>query len=213
VKRTLLLIAGIALVLAGPVILMSATLITFIMPESFASTAMIKVGARGKTTSAGVANGDSPERQLQTEAEVILSEAVLSKVALALDLPAGWGRRYAGGAPLKVGECVHVLQATVEARPHPGANILDVTAYSQAPDEAADIANATLEAYIELTAEQTPETQLVVLQRATAAFKPVKPNKPLNILIGALVGLPVTVLGAVLVLVASRRGPQATAAA
>jgi hypothetical protein len=42
-KRTLLLTLGIALVLAGPAIVLTATLITFILPESFASTARLKV--------------------------------------------------------------------------------------------------------------------------------------------------------------------------
>lgn len=192
--------AGILLVAAGPLILISAALITFIMPESYSSTAMIKISVPGKTTNTGVPDGASPERHLQTEAAVIVSEAVLSKAASSLELPVKWGRLYAGGATLTVGECVRILQATVEARPHPGAAILDITAYSQSPHEAADLANAVVEAYL----EHAPETQGVVLQRATATLKPVRPNKPLNILAGALIGLLVTILGALVLLLGAR---------
>jgi uncharacterized protein involved in exopolysaccharide biosynthesis len=166
---------------------------------------MIKLGVPGKTTSAGVANGDSPERHLQTEAEGIVSESVLSNVATRLELPAEWGQRYAGSAKLTVDECVRILQATVKARPHPGAAILDITAYSHSPQEAADIANATIEAYMEFSGEHAPQMQVVVLQRATVAHKPVKPNKPSNVLIGALVALPITILGVVFTMIALRK--------
>ena len=56
---------------------------------------------------------------LQTQFEVIQSEAVLGKVIDDLDLNQAWGRKYAGGSPLKTSETLALLKA--RARPPPRA--------------------------------------------------------------------------------------------
>src|ERR1041385_6966307 len=85
-------------------VVITATLVTFIMPESFASTARIKV-ERDVTDIEGMAgnrmNMGYDPFFIQTEFEAIQSEMILGKVVELLDLNSVWGVKMAGGAKLK----------------------------------------------------------------------------------------------------------------
>src|SRR2546427_6379260 len=79
-------------------VFITATLITFILPESYASTARVKV-----EPGPGIS-----EQQLSafvpTERDVIGSEIVLRRAIEALNLNERWGEKYAGGERLKTQE-------------------------------------------------------------------------------------------------------------
>src|SRR6516164_1290813 len=83
-------------------VVITATLVTFILPESFSSTARIKI-ERDQSDIATLAGQpmSSPYDPyfIQTEFEVIQSEVVLSNVIVAanLNLNEKWGKRYNGG--------------------------------------------------------------------------------------------------------------------
>ena len=84
-------------------VVITATLVTFILPESFSSTTRIKIerdqsdvtplmGERG-----GMVSYDP--YFIQTEFELIQSELILGKVIEDLDLNREWGKKYANGEP------------------------------------------------------------------------------------------------------------------
>ena len=84
-------------------VVITATLVTFILPESFSSTTRIKIerdqsditrlmGERG-----GMMGYDP--YFIQTEFELIQSELILGKVIEDLDLNKEWGKKYANGEP------------------------------------------------------------------------------------------------------------------
>src|SRR5512144_1485594 len=80
-------------------VVITATLVTFILPESFSSSARIKI-ERDQPDITGMADrgnivGYDPYF-IQTEFELIQSEVILGKVIADLDLCADWGRKYAG---------------------------------------------------------------------------------------------------------------------
>src|ERR1044071_2424873 len=85
-------------------VVITATLVTFILPESFASTARIKV-ERDVTDIEGMAgnrmNMGYDPFFIQTEFEAIQSELILGKVVDTLDLNTVWGAKLTGGAKLK----------------------------------------------------------------------------------------------------------------
>src|SRR6516225_9316871 len=89
-------------------VVITATLVTFILPESFASTARIKI-ERDQNDIAGMSSpglmaGYDPYF-IQTEFELIQSEVILKPVVERLNLNVEWGKKYnAGSGPLKTEE-------------------------------------------------------------------------------------------------------------
>src|SRR5512141_909538 len=92
-------------------VVITATLVTFILPESYSSTARIKV-ERDRSDISGFANQQfvTPYDPffVQTEYEVLQSEVILAKVIEKLDLRKEWGRKFAGGDVLKETEALQI---------------------------------------------------------------------------------------------------------
>jgi capsular polysaccharide biosynthesis protein len=131
-------------------VLITVTLVTFILPESFSSVARIKI-ERDDSDIAGLAErkpvtGYDPYF-IQTEFELIQSEVILSKVIVDLDLNKAWGKRYANGERLKPSESLALLKGRIDLRPVRNTSIIEIRVYSEQPEEAARIANAVAEAY------------------------------------------------------------------
>src|SRR6266480_6818204 len=95
-------------------VVITATLVTFILPESFSSTARIKI-ERDQTDIPGVMSqqpwaGTYDPYFIQTEFEVIQSEVILGKVITDLDLNKDWGKKFANGETLKTTETMTLLK-------------------------------------------------------------------------------------------------------
>src|SRR5580765_4917497 len=84
-------------------VVITATLVTFILPESFASSVRIKI-ERENPDVAGLGQPQSPFSYdpyfIQTEFELIQSEAILGKVIESQNLNAEWGKKYGNGDKL-----------------------------------------------------------------------------------------------------------------
>src|SRR5213595_2651096 len=81
-------------------VVITATLVTFILPESFASTARIKIehdqsDIQGMSTPGGLGGYDP--YFIQTEFELIQSEVILKPVVDELGLNVEWGKKYNAG--------------------------------------------------------------------------------------------------------------------
>lgn len=130
----------------------AAAIITFILPESYASTARIKVETDESNygyTTAGPA--DHPVSYdpyfIQTTFEIIQSQLVLSNVVRTLDLNAKWGKRYHGGQPLKTAESMEILKRRLLLQPVRNTKLVTITVYDEDRREAADLANGVAKAY------------------------------------------------------------------
>jgi len=135
-------------------VFMLSTIITFLLPETFASTARIKLEpdaavAPGQNGLPGAASAVYDPYFIQTEFEVIQSEVVLGKVIESLDLNTAWGKKYGGGNKLKTSESLGILKGRLDLRPIRNTSFIEVRVFSEDPKEAAQIANATAEAYRE----------------------------------------------------------------
>lgn len=170
----------------------TATLVTFILPESFASTARLKVEWRSANlasrTDAPPAQGHYDPRLVQTEIEVLQSELILKKVVEEQNLNAVWGRKYAGGESLKTPESLSILKSRLVLRPVQNASIVQIRVFSENPVEAASIANAIAKGYLEETEAPTSAIKATLIDPARPGPRPVQPNKPKNIILGVLVG-------------------------
>src|SRR5207237_6905152 len=127
-------------------VVITATLVTFILPESFSSTARIKI-ERDQTDIAGVVSqqawaGTYDPYFIQTEFEVIQSEVILGKVITDLDLNKEWGKKYANGETLKTTDTINQLKRCLDLRPVRNTSLIEIRVYSERQVEAAKIAHA-----------------------------------------------------------------------
>jgi len=135
----------------------TATVVTFILPESYASTARIRIEQNGGDirlmSETGYGGGYDPYF-IQTEFEVIQDQVVLGKVIDALDLNNQWGKKYQGGEPLKTSETMDFLKRRLSLNPVRNTKLIEITVYSDDKAEAARIANAIAQAYYDYRQEQ-----------------------------------------------------------
>ena len=173
-------------IVVGISVVIAATLVTFILPESYASSTKIKVQIPAGSLQTSATAYDASF--FETQAHVVASESVLAKVSEDLKLPSEWGKKYAQGERLATAEVIAILRKHLEARPIRNTTLLEIRVFSESPAEAADLANRIVEAYQAFGAMQTPKIEAEVIDRAVPGLRPVRPNKPLNIGIGILAG-------------------------
>ena len=167
-----------------------ATVVTFILPESYASTARVQVPGN-----------------IQAEFEILQSQLVLEPVIARLNLNVEWGRKYSSGEALKTSEALKLLKSRLSLEDRRGTLQIAITVYSDNPQEAAQIANAIAEAYQQYSVEKNyPAGTVQIVDQAKPGKFPVRPNKLLNIALGAIAGMVLGALAAALVgLFASRK--------
>ena len=86
---------------------------------------------------------------MQTEFEIIQSDAVLEKAVAALNLNGKWGKKY-GSQTLKTGDAVSLVRGRLDLRPIRNTSYLEIRVTDEDAQEAADLANAVASAYGEL---------------------------------------------------------------
>jgi serine/threonine protein kinase/capsular polysaccharide biosynthesis protein len=169
----------------------AAVFITSILPESFTSTARVKLTPNSTETPPppgyNAPSGTYDPYMIQTECEVMQSEAILSSVINALDLDQEWGRRYGGGAPFQTPETMALLKSRMVLRPVRNTSLVAISVSGDRPEEAAQIANEIAQTY--KNHNNSGSFQVEIVDRALPSLRASHPNKPLNLAIGALLGL------------------------
>ena len=128
-------------------IAITATVVTFILPESYSSTARIEINpdshghSRHDRWHAIVGVMPYDPYFIQTEFEIMQSEKVLGRVIEALDLNDEWGKKYNGGVPLKTDDTMQLLKQRMSLSPERNTKLIDITVYSEDKDDAARLAN------------------------------------------------------------------------
>ena len=225
-RATFLALFGLVFVL----VLGSSLLLAFLAPEQYASTARIKV-ERNVTDATpvlptGCAFGIYDPYFVQTQFELIQSEAVLGGVAKKLNLSKSWGTTSTGGTGLNEADTIKLLRQRLELRPVRNTSLIEVRVYSKEPKEASDIANALAETYREFesgqkrsaTGMEKPRLRSVeIVDTAVPGLRPVRPNKPFTLFLGIFGGVllasVVGGVGALLVLISRRLSRPPTGAA
>jgi len=128
-----------------------ATAVTFILPESYASTARIIVEPDVSDISMGDERSVSQVTYdpyfLQTTYELIQSQAVLSNVVSKLSLNVEWGKKYYNGETLKTSEAIEFLKRRMHLDTIRNTKYITITVYNENKDDAAKLANAVADAY------------------------------------------------------------------
>jgi uncharacterized protein involved in exopolysaccharide biosynthesis len=128
-----------------------ATAVTFILPESYASTCKIRVKNDVNDIGGGLsqsyqASGFDPYF-IQTTFEIMQSSLVLSNVISGLNLNVEWGKKYFNGETLKTTETLEMLKGRMGLAPVRNTELISITVYSDDAKEAALLANSIAEAY------------------------------------------------------------------
>lgn len=133
-------------------VVLTTTAVTFILPETYMSMARIEVG---KDTP-DIGSILQPQSQtiydpyfIQTEFEKIKSTKVLHPVIEQLNLQNVWAKRWGYTESLKMGEAYKALVGQIDLRQSRNTSLIEIRAYSEVKQEAADIANKIAEVYRE----------------------------------------------------------------
>jgi serine/threonine protein kinase len=158
-------------------ITLSATVITFLMPESYKAVARIKV-----ERDASLENQDAQSRGgaysppaydpyfIQTEFELIQSEPILGQVIDRLKLEERWAKRYFGGSQLSRAETISMLKMQLDLRTVRNTSLIEIGVWSE-PGEAAEIANAIAEEFRGFRMKQHETLVRESLQTLQASIK------------------------------------------
>ena len=135
-------------------VVITATVVTFILQELFVGTARINVQKEstdiGSVTPGQNYNpGGVDPYFIQTEYEVMQSQVLLSKVVEnpKLNLNERWAAKNQRSEPLKTADSIVLLKQNLELRPIRNTSLIEIRYYSDRPEEAAEIANAIADAY------------------------------------------------------------------
>jgi hypothetical protein len=90
---------------------------------------------------------------IETEIAIVKSGATLSPVITQLKLNETWGQRLHRGNALETSESARLLKERLAAQPGAEADSIQIRAFSEVPDEAAEIANAVAHAYCDYRAD------------------------------------------------------------
>jgi succinoglycan biosynthesis transport protein ExoP len=138
-------------------VVITTTAVTFILPESYMSTARIEVQKDAADITPLMPNQQSSSYDpyfLQTEFEKIRSQWVLMDVIQNLKLDERWSKRFRTEQKLKQMETFGLLKRQVDVQQARNTSLIEIRAYSEDKNEAAEIANEVVRVYRDKRLEQ-----------------------------------------------------------
>lgn len=171
-------------------VVITATVITFILPETFVGVARVTPGDEVNHQPVATNRTEFAIDPFFTQNafNVIRSEDVLRRVVDTMNLREEWGRKHGDGEEWDLSLCAKLLNHFIELHLVRNTSLIEIRAHADNPDQAAQLANATAEAYRDYEAERHAGF-VKITDRARPNPIPVRPNKPLNITIGIILGL------------------------
>jgi polysaccharide biosynthesis transport protein len=155
-------------------VVITTTAVTFILPESFMSTARIEVQKDSTDIMplmGAQQSGSYDPYFLQTEFEKIRSQWVLIDVIQNLKLDERWSKRYRQDQRLKLMDAFAFLKRQVDVQQARNTSLIEIRAYSEDKNEAAEIANEVVKVYRAKRLEQknrATESGITVLKKQHA---------------------------------------------
>src|SRR6266496_1715949 len=110
-------------------VVMTATLVTWFLPESYSSTTRIKVERDQSDITSFFGQpmmGSYDPYFIQTEFEVIQSEVILGKVIENMKLEQLWGKKWNGGQPFTRTETMTMLKRQMDLKPVRNTSLIEI---------------------------------------------------------------------------------------
>jgi uncharacterized protein involved in exopolysaccharide biosynthesis len=139
-------ILGFTIFMAG-LVLCGVGVWLLLSPAQYQATARIQINPDVTDTNQNGQGMPSDPYFIQTEFEILQSQAVLGKVINSLSLNVEWGRKYAGGGTLTTNETIAILKKHLDIAPVRNTKLIEISFASEDPSEAAKVANAIAKAY------------------------------------------------------------------
>ena len=149
-------------------IFLGSALVTFMLPVTY-------------TANARVVAPDADHLQLFQSAEL------LKEVSQRLNLPETFAARYGENRPWGDNRVEDFLRRSVLARRLPGTDIIEIRVYSRSAAECAHLANEIAETGARQVRHGSGPIRIV--EQAVPPPRPSRPNKALNLALGAVVGI------------------------
>jgi uncharacterized protein involved in exopolysaccharide biosynthesis len=149
-------------------ILLGSALVTFMLPETYSAVARVVAP-------------DAADLQLFQSAEL------LRQVSQQLNLSETLAARYGEKEPLADVRVEDLLRRSVQVRRPPGTDLIEISVASRSPAECANLANEIAQTGVRQARQNSGSIRIV--EQATPPLKPSRPNKPLNLALGAVVGI------------------------
>jgi len=150
-------------------VVLTTTAVTFILPETYMSTARIEVGKDTPDIPSILQPNTAMQYDpyfIQTEFEKIKSTKVLNRVIEKLNLTQEWAKRF-GTETLKINEAYKILVNQIDLRQSRNTSLIEIRAYSDVKKEAADIANTIADVYQAFR----KETRMILSEAGLKALK------------------------------------------
>jgi uncharacterized protein involved in exopolysaccharide biosynthesis len=186
-----------------------ATVVTFILPETYASRALIEVTKykAANPTPGPSAPNSSPESYdpyfIQTECEIIRTRIVLEGALYRLN-PAQ-RKTFGVENDSDIGNAVAILKQVIEIKPIPNTSLVQITVYHRDKNMAAQLANAITGSYVDRSRdvrnmfERDPVSAkemgsgsmpaVWVVETADPSSHPARPDKLFNIALGGVISM------------------------
>ncbi len=145
-------------------IFLGGALVTFMLSETYKASARV--------IAPGIA-----------DLQLFHSAELLRQVSQQLHLPEKYAARYGQEKTLTAERVEELLRRSVQARRIARTDVIEIRVYDRSATDCAQLANEIAEAAV----RQTPKIR--ILERAVPPLKPSRPNKPLNLALGAAVGV------------------------
>jgi uncharacterized protein involved in exopolysaccharide biosynthesis len=149
-------------------IFLSSALVTFVLPETYRTTARVV----------------APD---PAHLQLFQSTELLKEVSQQLNLPEALAARYGENKPLEEKRVEELLRRSVQVRRLPGTDLIEIRVYGRSPAECAQLANEIAETGARQARHGSGSIRIV--DPAVPPLRPSRPNKPLNLALGALVGI------------------------
>ena len=199
------LVLGIVLIAVSPLIILTNTAYTLMLPNIYESSCRVLVNS---TEVQGGCDAPCPHCSLgtssflETQIEIIQSKPILYEVIKRLNLQSEWGL---DGEMLPRTVAYQILQNSSDVFQHRDTSMIVVSVKRDNPAEAASIANELVETYRDSRQELQGKEALEIVEIAEPNYRPVSPNLFLNVLISIAVAGVFTVTGSVLIIIAATR--------
>jgi len=108
---------------------------------------------------------------VQTESEIIQSQAVLGKVVEALNLNVEWGKKYGDGSPLKTVKSIKLMQSQINLELVRNTRLVKIGFSVKTQNEAARIANVIAKAYSDYRMQRWKQLTREGIQILTKQFQ------------------------------------------
>jgi len=149
-------------------IFLSSAVVTFILPETYTAKALVVAP-------------DAAHLQLFQSTEL------LKDVAQQLNLPETFAARYGESKPWEDKRVEDLLRRSVQVRRLSRTDRVEIRVYSRSPAEGAQLANEIAETGARQAGLGSGAIRIV--EQAVPSLRPSRPNKPLNLALGAMVGI------------------------